>query len=162
MPRRTTALTLLAAPLCLLALGCEDKKPAPPMNKAPAPTTPTAPTSSGGLSVPGLSPDTTKAMTSMANDAKAKVASGLQSGLDAVKTQLDSFASRITQAPADKQPAMTAALGDVQSKFTGVSKQIADLKADYGASNWQKLADDAKTSLEALKTSVTNLLSQYK
>jgi hypothetical protein len=161
MPRRPAAIILLAAPL-ILTLGCEDKKPAPPTSKTPAPTTPAAPTSAGGLSVPGLPSDATKAVTTMANDAKAKVAAGLQSGLDAVKPQIDTFASRLTSAPADKKPAMTTALGDVQSKFTAVSKQIADLRADYNASNWQKLADDAKSGLESLKTSVSNLLSQYK
>jgi gas vesicle protein len=109
-----------------------------------------------------LPPDATKAMTQIANDAKEKVVAGLQTNLDSIKSQIEAFVPKIQNAPMTQQPALASSLNDVQSKFTTATKQIADLKADYNASNWQKLADDAKASVAALQSSVTELIAKVK
>jgi len=159
-------LAIAAAASLVLTLGCEEKKPTPSPTLPKAPSAPTVPAPTApagtGASLPSLPSDTTKAVTDMANDAKAKVVAGLQSSLDSVKSQLEAFVPKIQNAPMTQQPALASSLNDVQSKLAAATRQLADLKADYNASNWSKLADDAKASIASLQASVSELVAKVK
>jgi len=103
-----------------------------------------------------------EALRDRISDAKAKVVAGLQSSLDSVKSQLEAFVPKIQNAPMTQQPALASSLNDVQSKLAAATRQLADLKADYNASNWSKLADDAKASIASLQASVSELVAKVK
>ena len=159
MNRSIIAVSTAAA--IALAAGCEEKKPtAPAVPASKSPTMPSTPTGATAPSMPAVSVPT--GVTQAANEAKAKIADGLQSGLDSLKTQISTLADKVKAAPMTQQPSLLPSLNEIQSKFTTVSKQIADLKGDYNASNWQKMADDAKGNLESLKASVTTLMDKLK
>jgi hypothetical protein len=136
---KTTIAAILAVSV-FGAVGCEERNPTP----------------SGAVS------DATKGVTQLAQDAKDKMVSGFQSTLDTVKGQIDTIATKIKDAPADQQPALSNSLDEIRTKFAAATKQITDLKSNFTASNWSKLADDAKTSLQSLKDSVSSLMSKLK
>ena len=154
---RAFALTTAA----LMLVGCEEKKPVTPPApaKAPAPTMPAVPATTGA-SAPTL-PAMPPAATGMMADAKAKAVSAYQNTLDAAKTQMDALAAKASSIAADKKPAYDSAMQDLKSKFDGAQSKLAALKADASAA-WQNLSADAQTAVDKLKSSLDSAVQQFK
>lgn len=178
--RLLTAIALSAAFAGLT--GCEEKTPpvtpggpgtaprtaaSPPGTTATTTTTTTSSTTTTETpktttpSIPGLSADTTQAIKDMAGNAKDKVVSAMQSGLDTVKGQIAELTEKVKAAPADKQPAAQSALDKIKTQYDAVSKNLSSLKTAAG-NEWQKLSDDAKSGMDNLKKSVNDLMAQFK
>ncbi len=133
--------------LALIAVGCEEKKPA-------APTAPTAPKT--GASLPAL-PDT-KTTADITADAKEKTAAALSASLDAAKAQLDDLGTRIKAAAEDKKPAMQAAWNSLKEQYDGLTTKLAEIK---NSPKWQEMASEARTKVDALKTSIADTVAKW-
>src|SRR3954469_25589677 len=113
--RPVMALGLVAAAALAGAVGCEEKKTPPP----PAPKT-----TSAVPAIPGVSPDATKAIGDAAADARTKMVTALESGLNAAKTKIDELAKKTDAAAADKKPEMQAALDKLKADYAVAEKEL--------------------------------------
>ena len=119
--------------------GCEEKSP-----------------SSTTSTVPG-----SKTASDMATEAKNKVVSTIQSGLDTAKTQIDSLAAKVSGASEDQKPALQSTVDDLRAKYDAVVSKLSSLKSENGAS-WRQAASDVQSAFDSLKESLTSAMSKFK
>jgi hypothetical protein len=134
-------LLVLSAVSLIAVAGCEEKKSTPV--------------------VPKTVTDATKAVTNAASDAKDKLVSGFQKAMDEGKSQLDSWANKLKDAPADKKPAMQSAYENAQAKWNEAQGKLTDLKNSAG-SEWEKMSSGVTTAMDNLKKALTDAAAAFK
>lgn len=140
----------------LVLIGCEEKASPP----APKPAAQPAPTKTGAV-IPGVSPETSKGITDMAAGAKDKAVAAYQTAVDDAKKQIDTWSTKLNDAPADQKPAMQSALDKAKAGWEEATKKLADLKSS-ASTEWQKVSSDVQDSVDSLKKHLSDAAAQFK